>query len=485
MKRFAVVVCALAVIATGAPRSTALVHTKVGSADWPTYGRSERHTFKGSTTLTADSVKTLMPNWFFATGDIVTANPIEVGGTVFVGSWDGYFYAIDAKSGALRWKYRVKDQAAITPQPGNRQPTDLTSDGGIITSSAFFQPGTGTMPDLVIFGGGYTLYALRASDGHVFWMHDYTGRPDKPADAPHDPTRIFSSPVVVNGKVLFGVTPDSVSGYRGYAAAADLRTGDLLWRFETNVDKAGRLLNNGCGGVWSSPTIVRAANLAVYDVADCKFSNPNPYDEKVFALRIDTGKLAWVMDPQRKDDGCDFDFGATANLGLGLDGKPAFLGVGGKDGTYYSMDPYTGKLRWKRKAIGDFGRFEGFGDLGCDLGNPADLPAQEPTLHALDGKTGAKLWSARSTLSFAPTSVAGGMTFVCADLGPQNVFQRIDIRDAATGIPDALIPLPVACQSGIVPVGNTIFFGTGTSEEPQPAGVWAYTPLGEPVTIPR
>jgi hypothetical protein len=32
-----------------------------------------------------------------------------------------------------------------------------------------------------------------------------------------------------------------------------------------------------------------------------------------------------------------------------------------------------------------------------------------------------------------------------------------------------------------VPSGNAIFLGTGTNEEPQPAGVWAYTPSGDPV----
>ncbi len=60
------------------------------------------------------------------------------------------------------------------------------------------------------------------------------------------------------------------------------------------------------------------------------------------------------------------------------DGAP-FHGVGGKDGTYYSLDPTTGKPRWGTNvvfggfigtaafdgkhvfgstAIGDFGRFE-------------------------------------------------------------------------------------------------------------------------------
>ena len=55
------------------------------------------------------------------------------------------------------------------------------------------------------------------------------------------------------------------------------------------------------------------------------------------------------------DPHCDFDFGATANLGTAADGTPTFLGVGRKDGTYYSLDPFTGKLRWQRNVV--FGGF--------------------------------------------------------------------------------------------------------------------------------
>ena len=63
-------------------------------------------------------------------------------------------------------------------------------------------------PSLVIFAGGYTLYALNARTGTVFWKHDYTGRPQLPPDPNQDGTRIFSSPVVVGHTVMFGVDTD-------------------------------------------------------------------------------------------------------------------------------------------------------------------------------------------------------------------------------------------------------------------------------------
>src|SRR5207248_4820819 len=165
----------------------------------------------------------------------------------------------------------------------------------------------------------YTLYALDADTGAKVWDHDYPGLPEAPADPNTDETRIFSSPVVVGNKVVFGVTSDGQDGHRGYAAAANLQDGSQVWRFETSVDQTGAILNNGCGGVWSSPTVVESLGLVVLDVADCNFRNDpkdGVYNEKVFALSVNRGARAWVVDPGRGDNACDWDVGGTANHGV-------------------------------------------------------------------------------------------------------------------------------------------------------------------------
>jgi len=114
-----------------------IVPASVSPWDWPGYGHDAQHTFHGRTTLTKSSVRTLRQAWFFPTGDAVTAAPTVVGGTVYVGSWDDYFYAVNLRTGALRWKVPLAAQNAITPYPG-QQPRDATSDGGLVTSSAWF-----------------------------------------------------------------------------------------------------------------------------------------------------------------------------------------------------------------------------------------------------------------------------------------------------------------------------------------------------------
>ena len=256
---------------------------------------------------------------------------------MYVGSWDGHFYALDLRTGTPQWDFTLDPQPAVSPAPDG--PADPGSDGGMVTSSAWFEPGNAARPDLVLFGGGFTLYALDAHTGALYWKHQYPGLPDLPPDPVHDGTRIFSSPVVADGKVLVGVSVDGDGGRRGYIVAANLATGAPVWRFETDVDASGAIRNDGCGNVWSSGTLLPRAGLVVFDVADCHFSDSGPYDETVLALRVRDGSLAWKFRPARRDDGCDFDFGASVNAGTNPGGVAKFVGVGGKDGTYYSLDP--------------------------------------------------------------------------------------------------------------------------------------------------
>ena len=495
LRSVSLVVLVVLCVAAGAAASPANVRSRTSHAGglvWPTFGRTQHRTFTGDTTLTSATAPTLMRRWFVPAGLPVTATPIVANGTVYVGSWDGKFRAIALSSGDMRWTFKVKSQPAISPDPSSSGPSP-TSDGGIITSSAIYVPASSAHPALVIFGGGYTLYALRAATGTVFWEHDYTGNPAKAPDPANDETRIFTSPAVVGNHVLFGTTNDGQGGYHAYFASAGLRTGNPQWEFQTDVDAHGHIANNGCNGVWASPTVDTGHGLVYFDTADCDGTDNMPYAEKVLALHYRTGRLAWSFKPPRPDNGCDWDFGATANFRPAGPGRPAFLGVGGKDGTYYSIAPGTGKLRWKRNVVfgGTSGGFIGttalagthvygataIGDLGgapCDPSNPGDQQMQEPSMHAFDVKTGAIAWQQEGSQAVGATTVAGGMTFVCTAFN-----QQVQIRNKADGSPVFAIPLQSGCNSGVVVAGNMVIFGEGEAENPQHAGVSLYTPNAE------
>lgn len=493
------------------PSSVAAGGPTVPAWEWPTYAHDAQHTGHGQTLLTNQTVKRLSVAWTFPTGDAVTVTPTVVNGTVYAGSWDGWFYAVDLETGSLRWKYQLQPQHGVTPYPG-QQPRDFTSDGGLVTSSAWFEPGAPHLagrtgpprPDLVIFAGGYTLYALNAETGALFWRHDYPGRPELALSPGTDGTRIFSSPVVAGNSVLFGVDVDGQQSARGYVVSASLATGAPIWEYQTDVDGRGKVLNNGCGSVWSSGTVLPAAGLVVFDTADCKFANPPPLAESVFALHVASGKPAWVYRPPRTDRGCDVDFGATPNAGLNADGAATFLGVGGKDGTYYSLDPATGRPRWATNvvfggftggfigtiaydgsrvlgatALGDFGRFEHGTQVHCAPGNPRDTSDEEPSVHAFGARTGRVLWQANRGGSFGPTTVAGGMLFNCPAFGAV-----AEARSATNGTVLAQVPLPQNCWAGIATVGDALVLGTGSVYQGSPDGIVVLTPDGHRPVLP-
>jgi polyvinyl alcohol dehydrogenase (cytochrome) len=495
---------ALLLAGCGGAAAIPATDTPAGPWDWPTYGHDAQHTFHGRTTLTPATVSTLRTAWYFPTGDAVTATPTVVDGTVYVGSWDDEFYALNLGTGTLRWRYHLSAQDAVTPYPGE-QPRDGTSDGGLVTSSAWYQPGDGSRPDLVIFGAGYTLYALDATTGALYWRHDYTGRPGRPPDPDTDGTRIFSSPVVVGNDVLFGTDVDGQQGERAYIAAADLDTGDPVWVFDTNPGPSGRPQDNGCGNVWSSGTVLPALGLVVFGTADCNFENTQTLTESVLALHIATGKLAWVYRPDLPDLACDWDFGATANAGVTAGGVATFLGEGNKNGSYYSLDPATGKLRWTTNvvfggfsggfitttaydgqrvygstALGDYGNFEKDTQILCDPGNPKDQSLEEPTVHAFDAVSGAVAWQASNAPSFAPTTVAGGMTFN----GPALKGNTLQVRSTATGALLATVPVPGPVWSGVATVGDALVMGLGSSYSARPSGVAVVTPGGRRPVVP-
>jgi polyvinyl alcohol dehydrogenase (cytochrome) len=454
---------------------------------WTSFGNGPQHDFVARTTLSSGSVARLQRAWFFPTGDAVTATPTIANGVAYFGSWDTKFYAVRLRTGRLVWSYQLDQQPAVQPYPGE-SPRPADSDGGLVTSSAWFEPADASHPDLVIVGGGYTLYALDADTGALFWKHVYDGLPSKPPSPTTDPTRIFSSPTVADGHVYVGVDTDGQSGERGYVVAADLLTGDPVWIHQTDVSAPGRILNDGCGGVWSSGTYLPVLDEIVFTVADCNDGDSETDSaERVLAFNAATGRVRWSANVVGTDAGCDFDTTGTS-AGLDAEGTPDFLGAFGKDGTYTSLDPRTGAVRWSTRVVfgGSAGGFIGtpaytgsviygataIGDIQhCDPGNPNDTTVQDPSFFAIDAATGSVLWTANSAQAFGATTDAGGYLFTGLVFADQAL-----VRDASTGTVVATLALPNPCWSGIAVSGDTVVMGVGTTASGNPAGVVAFRP---------
>lgn len=464
------------------------------------YGRDALHSFAVTQTgITPDNAANLSIAWTFPTSDAVSATPTVVAGVVYVGAWDGFFYALDASSGAQIWSFQLDCQPAILPIPpqclaaGQTPPDRTNTDGGMVTSSALVQDG------LVYFAGGRTLYCLNASDGSLVWKHVVCGNPDDAQCETDtaDPTEIWSSPELFEGKIYVGHSVDGKVGYRGGILALDATSGAQVWTFEVdpNVDSSGNPTaggqNRGCGSVWSSAAIDDENRQVYFGTGDCQSDATPPYHEAILALDVDTGAVKWAFRP-RQTDTCDFDFGASVNI-LDLDGV-RHVGVGGKDGTYYVLDAASsqpgGQLLWSANVVfgGGSGGFIGtaafdgshiyggtaYGDLGqnqvCNPSDPRDMDVEDPSLHAFDARTGTVLWEQSHAYTFGATTWANGVLFNgVGELQPP----AINAYSATDGTNLANVRLGGAMNSGAAVVGKTVFIGTGDSNNGAGGGVTA------------
>ncbi len=93
----------------------------------------------------------------------------------------------------------------------------------------------------------------------------------------------------------------------------------------------------------------------------------------------------------------------------------------------------------------------------CDPSDPRDTEQQNPTDHALDSATGARVWQESGNYySFSAVTVAGGMFFNGLALG-----KGIVVRDMATGELITQISLPAFNWSGIAHGGQRTRRGPG------------------------
>jgi outer membrane protein assembly factor BamB len=150
---------------------------------------------------------------------------------------------------------------------------------------------------------------------------------------------------------------------------------------------------------------------------------------------------------------------------------------GGFSGGFVATAAYDGRRVYGSTALGDFGRFarESGESILCNPGDPRDQQMQEPSAHAFDARTGKIVWQGDQASAFAPTTVAGGLTFHGVALRPVLQVRRVDTGDVVSEL-----PLEAACWSGVATVRNAIVFGTGASQQGSPDGVLAYTPGGVP-----
>ena len=225
-------------------------------------------------------------NWIFKTSGPIRSTPAVYNGTVFFGSSDGNFYAVDLNTGNEEWKFNA--DGAVTSSPS-------ISENKVFLSSR----------------NGY-LFALDLKSGKEVWKSNL-GR-DLPYRWGFD--YYLSSPVVENNKIYIG------SG-NGKFYSIDTDNGKKNWEF--NCDSRIR-----------STAAISEKYILFGDM-----------DGRFYALYKNNGSLAWKFEVEGiKYDNSKFGFDRKSIMSsAAISGNNVVFGS--RDGNLYNLDLQTGKEIWK------------------------------------------------------------------------------------------------------------------------------------------
>ncbi|MEY2852955.1 MAG: hypothetical protein RL030_87, partial [Pseudomonadota bacterium] len=343
-----------AVAATPAGRIDAPRMAAVGDepGQWLTTGRDGGKThYSPLDQVNTRNVDRLGYAWLFDTGTNrgMEATPVVVDGVLYASGVSGRVYALDAKTGALRWRFE--------PQVDLRNARDACCD--------LVNRGVAVWRGKVYVGtfDGY-LHALDARTGRVLWR----------VDTIEDRRLAYSvtgAPQVAGRVVVIGNGGAEFES-RGYVSGYDLDTGRRVWRFHTvpgnlaqpqdnaaleRAAKSWQGANLGFGGggnAWDAFNYDPELDLVYFGTANGApgsrtlrdpGNGDNLYVASIVALHAATGEYAWHYQ-QTPGDGWDFD--ATTHLllaALPVAGRERkVLMQASKNGFFYVLDRRTGEL---------------------------------------------------------------------------------------------------------------------------------------------
>jgi outer membrane protein assembly factor BamB len=169
-------------------------------------------------------------------GSGMFSSPTVYNHRIYVGSYTGFFYALDETTGRVLWKRMIGFQPALSCA----QPLGVVSTASVVPVPN--ASGTATTPVVYVAGPDGYLYALDGVSGAVRWRSLIA----LPSTVVNDNFE-FSSPTIVGNRIYIGFSSNCDGPFvRGGLAAFDRTTGSrLATYYAVPPGSIG-------GGVWTS-----------------------------------------------------------------------------------------------------------------------------------------------------------------------------------------------------------------------------------------
>jgi polyvinyl alcohol dehydrogenase (cytochrome) len=470
-----------ACLASSAAASAPCTTPPAAGGDWPSYGHdaANTRTQPAETGFGPTAVSGLTPTWVFSTsstGDETGFNttPVVYDGCVFVGSFGGAAYALDARTGRVVWQRKLE-----APHPGS---------GGVIVGAPSVVGGTVVF--LVDeFAAPYAI-ALKRSTGAVVWK-SAPFAPPLTSSAVQEGSYANSSAVLANGFIAAGYSPpEGNPTATGGFSLINAKTGEVVKTTPT-IPAAAQAEGYAGGGLWSTPAYDPTTKYLYWGAGNPN-SKTKQYRTTDAILKIDvnpsratfgqivasyegnvdqyTSELQELSHspaceasdnpeaPYPLDDPIcgqlDLDFGAAANLFTTGDGTKV-VGDLQKSGVYHVANAKTMGPVWTALV--------GPSCFACNAASTAfdgsveGVATPGGTMFSLDRSSGATNWLSPvgDGTHYQSISAADGVVWTVD--GASN----LDGFDAASGEP--LVRRPLSVDAG-APVTNLTSSGVAIAE---------------------
>jgi outer membrane protein assembly factor BamB len=380
------------IAALAAPAAGTVAHPGATFGDWPTYHMNATHTGYDPTT---PAIGTLSKAWSVTLDGAVYAEPLMVGGRLFVATENDSIYALNPQTGATLWMTNVG-----TPVPLSQLPCGDIDPLGI-TGTPVFDPVSGRL-----FAAAELLKGQNTVEHDLFAFDPATGAVlgSRVIDAKgSDPIVEQQRPALAVGGgrvyVAYGALSGDCGGFHGYVVASPTSlTGSKDVYVATKYEPGAQE-----GGIWATPgpSIDADGNVFVA-VGNGRTTDPFDYSDSVLKLTKSL-KLRTYFAPTtwKQDNIVDADLGSQGPALVG-----SYIYADGKSGTAYLIK--QGHMGHIGGQIASASVCRSFGGTAV-VGMTVYVPCTDG-IRAVDVTGGVikVLWHTTSTAAIGPPVVGGG-----------------------------------------------------------------------------
>ncbi|HSG06786.1 MAG TPA: hypothetical protein VLA36_00410 [Longimicrobiales bacterium] len=385
-KRFLTALAALTAVACGQPETAPTASggdmPSTAKGEWPSYTGDLRGTrYSPLDQINADNFEDLEVAWSFKTDNLgsrpeykLEGTPLMVGRRLYTTAGTRRAaIALDAKTGELIWMYGMHEGVR-----GGYAPRQLSGRG-----LSYWTDGRGTERVLYVTPG-YRLISLDAKTGVPDPAFGNAGVVDlkvgvikgagEQIDLETGEVGLHSAPTVAGDMLIVGsamkegFTVNTSNNSKGVVRAFDVRTGRMVWRFntipgpgefgnETWLDDSWQ--NNGNTGVWTQITVDEDAGI-VYLPVESPTSDfyggarpgDNLFGESLVAVDLNTGERKWHFQFVHHPI-WDHDMSSAPILAdVEIDGRMRqVVAVPSKQSYLYVFDRITGEPIWPIEEV--------------------------------------------------------------------------------------------------------------------------------------